>query len=95
MKLILCRWILAIWVFTTVVMAYFFFPEVYGPFLLRQKSIQLRKETGDQRYHHPHEEIKVDFNSIVTKHLTRPVRMLITEPMVTCIAVVSRSLITQ
>jgi Major Facilitator Superfamily len=68
-------------------MAYFFFPEVYGPFLLKQKAIRLRKETGDDRYHHPHEEIKIDFNSIVTKHLTRPIRMLITEPMVTCIAV--------
>jgi hypothetical protein len=68
-------------------MAYFFLPEVYGPFLLKQKAIRLRKETGDDRYHHPHEEIKIDFNSIVTKHLTRPIRMLITEPMVTCIAV--------
>ncbi|RDI89026.1 Pre-mRNA-splicing factor [Venturia inaequalis] len=81
------KYILAIWVFTIVAMAYFFFPEVYGPFLLKQKAIRLRKETGDERYHHPHEDIKIDFNSIVTKQLTRPVRMLLTEPMVTCIAI--------
>ncbi|TLD37454.1 MFS general substrate transporter [Venturia nashicola] len=80
-------YILAIWVFTIVVLAFFFLPEVYGPFLLKQKAIRLRKETGDERYHHPHEDIKVDFNSIVTKQLTRPLRMLLTEPMVTCIAI--------
>jgi multidrug resistance protein len=84
------RWteyLLAIWVFASVVMGYFFLPEVYGPFLLKKRAIRLRKETGDSRYHHPHEEIKIDFNSIVTKHLTRPIRMLITEPMVSCIAI--------
>lgn len=83
------RWteyILAIWVATVTVMAYFFLPEMYAPYLLKKKAQRLRKETGDSRYHHPHEEMKLDVKSVVTKHLTRPVRMLITEPMVTCIA---------
>jgi MFS family permease len=84
------RWteyILAIWTFATVAFLYFFFPEVYAPYLLKRRAQRLRKETGDQRYHHPHEDVKIDFNSIVTKHFTRPVRMLLTEPMVTLIAI--------
>lgn len=83
------RWteyILAIWVFAVFVLAFFCLPEVYAPFLLKQKAQRLRKETGDSRWHHPHEDMKLDVKSVVTKHFTRPVRMLITEPMVTCIA---------
>ncbi|KAH8899881.1 MFS general substrate transporter [Thozetella sp. PMI_491] len=61
-------------------------PETYGPVLLRRKAVRLRKETGDDRYYHPHEEIKLDIGSIITKQLSRPLMMLIIEPMVTCIA---------
>ena len=84
------RWteyLLAIWVFAVVAVTTFTMPEVYGPVLLKRKAIKKRKETGDERFHHPHEDIKLDFNSIVTKHLVRPLRMLFTEPMVTCIAI--------
>jgi MFS family permease len=77
----------AIVTFAIVVLAYFCFPEVYEPFLLKQKAQRLRKETGDPRYHHPHEDIKVDFKSMVTKHFSRPLVMLTTEPMVTVIAI--------
>ncbi|KAL1296592.1 hypothetical protein AAFC00_000087 [Neodothiora populina] len=83
------RWteyILAIWVFAVAIMAYFLLPEVYAPYLLKQKAQRLRKESGDQRWHHSHEEVQLDFKSIVTKHFSRPIRMLVTEPMVTCIA---------
>jgi len=84
------RWtgyILAIWVFAVDVLAYFCLPEVYAPFLLKKKAQRLRKKTGDQRWHHPHEDVKLDVRSILTKHLARPVLMLLTEPMVTCIAI--------
>lgn len=62
------------------------FPEVYGPVLLKRKAQKMRKETGNNQYYHPHEEVKVDFKSIVTKQLSRPLMMLTTEPMVTAIA---------
>jgi MFS family permease len=84
------RWteyIEAIWVFAVTALAVVAMPELYAPVLLHQKAIKMRKETGDQRYHHPHEDVKLDFNSIITKHLVRPLRMLLTEPMVTCIAI--------
>lgn len=83
------RWteyITAIWVFFVATVCIFGMPELYGPVLLGKKAKRLRKETGDQRYWHPHEEQKLDVNSVVTKHLARPLRMLVTEPMVTCIA---------
>lgn len=83
------RWteyILAIWVFAVAVMGFFCLPEVYAPYLLKKKAQRLRKETGDSRYHHPHEDVKIDIKSVVTKHFSRPIRMLLTEPMVTCIA---------
>lgn len=79
------QWIAAIWVAASTVISYFFLPEVYGPFLLKKKAERLRKETGDQRLWHPHERIKVDVRSIITKQLNRPILMLFTEPMVTCI----------
>jgi MFS family permease len=84
------RWteyIEAIWVFAILALTTFAMPELYGPVLLKRKAIKKRKDTGDDRYHHPHEDVKIDFNSIITKHLVRPLRMLFTEPMVTCIAV--------
>lgn len=83
------RWteyITAIWVFAVFALALVAMPEVYAPVLLKRKAQRLRKETGNSAWHHPHEEMRLDFKSIVTKHFTRPLRMLTTEPMVTCIA---------
>ena len=72
--------------FTVVAVTLVCLPETYGPVLLKRKAIRLRKETGDMRYYHPQEEIKLDVKSIVTKQLSRPLIMLFTEPMVACIA---------
>ncbi|KAL6713992.1 hypothetical protein ACLMJK_008486 [Lecanora helva] len=83
------RWteyIEAIWVFAIFALAAFCLPEVYAPVLLKRRAAQLRKSTGNNSYWHPHEKVKLDLNSIITKHLARPLRMLFTEPMVTCIA---------
>ena len=83
------RWteyIEAIWTFTIVAISVVIMPEVFPPVLLKRKAKRLRKETGDDRYWHPHEDQKIDLNNILTKHLSRPIRMLMTEPMVTCIA---------
>ncbi|KAL8801006.1 MAG: hypothetical protein Q9182_004750 [Xanthomendoza sp. 2 TL-2023] len=82
------RWteyIEAILAFTIFVLGLFTLPELYSPLLLKRKAVRLRKSTGNQAYWHPHEEVKLDFKSIVTKQISRPLRMLFTEPMVTCI----------
>ncbi|KAI9743812.1 MAG: hypothetical protein M1818_002546 [Claussenomyces sp. TS43310] len=83
------RWteyIEAIWVFTIFVMGFIFFPEVYGPVLLKRKAQRLREQTGNRKLYHPHEDMKMDFHSIVTRQFSRPLAMLTTEPMVTAIA---------
>lgn len=72
--------------FAVVAMVTLGMPETYPPVLLKRKAQRLRKETGDDRYYHPHERIQVDVKSIITKQLSRPLKMLLTEPMVTCIA---------
>lgn len=76
----------AIVTFLISVVPLFCLPETYSPVLLKKKARRLRKETGDQRYYHPHEAVKIDPKSIFTKHLARPFLMLFTEPVVTCIA---------
>ncbi|KAF4632517.1 hypothetical protein G7Y89_g5602 [Cudoniella acicularis] len=83
------RWteyIEAIWVFAMLVLCTFCLPEMYSPVLLKKKAIRLRKETGNQALYHPHERVKVSPKTIVTKHFSRPLMMLFTEPMVTSIA---------
>lgn len=76
----------AIWAMSVFTLALIFMPEVYPPVLLKRKAQRLRKSTGDDRYWHPHEAVKMTLKNIVTKHLSRPGLMLLTEPMVTCIA---------
>jgi MFS family permease len=78
------RWteyIEAIWVATILIFALITMPELYPPVLLKHKAARLRKETGDNRYWHPHESQRINLNNIVTKYLSRPLRMLLTEPV--------------
>nr|POF14047.1 putative mfs-type transporter [Quercus suber] len=82
------RWtfyIQGIWAFAVVVLATIAMPETSEPVLLQRKARLLRKLNRDSHYYHPHEHMKVDLSSVMTKHLARPLRMLLTEPMVTCI----------
>ena len=83
------RWIpylLAIFTFFWSILALLFLPETYPPVVLKRKAVRLRKDTGNTMYYHSHENIKLDFKDLVTKHLSRPLLMLLTEPMVTVIA---------
>lgn len=82
------RWteyIEAIWVFANVVVNVFFLPESYEPVLLARKARKLRA-SGNQTAWHPHENKKLTPKEILSKHFARPITMLLTEPIVTCIA---------
>jgi MFS family permease len=84
------RWteyIEAIVTFAVVLLTAIFLPEIYPPVLLARKARKMRKSTGNTAYYHPSEQNKLDVNTVVTKHLTRPLRMLTTEPIVTAIAI--------
>jgi MFS family permease len=83
------RWteyIEAIWVFAVFALTLFALPEVYGPVLLKRKAQRLRRETGNEDLYHPQERVKLSPKIIITKHFSRPLKMLFTEPMVTSIA---------
>ncbi|KGO46723.1 Major facilitator superfamily domain, general substrate transporter [Penicillium expansum] len=83
------RWtayIHAIWVFVIFTLTFFCLPEVYPLVLLKRKAQMLRKKTNDSRFYHPHEHLKLDVKSVLTKQLARPLIMLFTEPIVTCVA---------
>lgn len=83
------RWteyVAAILTFAVVILTFFYMPEMYPPVLLKRKAERLRKQTGNDKFYHPQERLKLDFKSIVTKQLSRPLKMLVSEPMVACIA---------
>ncbi|OAL04999.1 MFS general substrate transporter [Phaeosphaeriaceae sp. SRC1lsM3a] len=66
---------------------FYFFPETYGPTILKRRAKRLRKETGDDSIVAPLELEKTDLNHIVTVVLSRPLRMICFEPLVlfTCL----------
>ena len=75
---------MAIWTFTVLIITTFGMPEVYHPVLLERKARLLRKKTGSNRYQYLQKKITV--SDVLTKHLSRPLVMFFTEPMVTAIA---------
>ncbi|KAK6436200.1 hypothetical protein LTR95_007611 [Oleoguttula sp. CCFEE 5521] len=80
------QYIQAIFGFSVTVLSLICMPELYGPVLLSRKAKALRNNTGESRYHHPHESQSFSVRSIITKHLELPLKMLFTEPMVAAIA---------
>ncbi|TCD70210.1 hypothetical protein EIP91_004390 [Steccherinum ochraceum] len=56
-------------------------PESLKPVLLVKKAIRLRRETGDDRWWAPYEKQRVPFAVRMQGILTKPFRMLVTEPM--------------
>ena len=80
------QYILAIIVFSIFLLCFVFLPETYHPVLLKRIAKQTRKQTQDSRYWHPQEHEKWSPKTALTKYFSRPLRMLATEPIVTCLA---------
>ncbi|KAK3048833.1 hypothetical protein LTS18_012863, partial [Coniosporium uncinatum] len=59
-----------------------FIPESYEPVLLLRKAKRLRKETGDMNIVAPRELEDFTISDIVTKVIARPLKMIVTEPLV-------------
>lgn len=60
----------------------FFLPETFGPILLAQRAQQLRKSSGNNQIYARIELEKKGFKQMATVTLTRPLRMLCFEPIV-------------
>ena len=57
-------------------------PETYGPILLKRRAEKMRKQTRNESIRAPMELEKEDWSHVVTKVLTRPIRMFVFEPIV-------------
>ncbi|KAK8166670.1 major facilitator superfamily [Phyllosticta citrichinensis] len=64
-----------------------FLEETYPPTILVAKASELRRRTKNWGIHAKQEEIEVDVRELVEKNFTRPLRMLVTEPIVLLITI--------
>ncbi|KAL8674930.1 MAG: hypothetical protein Q9168_000633 [Polycauliona sp. 1 TL-2023] len=64
-----------------------FLEETYPPIVLEQKASMLRRRTLNWGIHAKQEEIEVDFRELVTKNFSRPLRLLVTEPIVLLLSI--------
>lgn len=61
--------------------------ETHHPLILKRKAEDLRRRTGNWGIFAPHEEVSLNLREIVEKNISRPLYMLVTEPIlfaVTC-----------
>lgn len=56
--------------------------ETYAPTILVEKAAVLRRQTRNWGIHARQDELEIDFRQLVTKNLARPLRMLVTEPII-------------
>ena len=84
------RWteyLTAIMAFTSCILAFFFQKESYPPVILVDKASELRRRTKNWGIHAKQEEVEVDFNELLTKNISRPLRILFTEPIVLLVSI--------
>jgi MFS transporter, DHA1 family, multidrug resistance protein len=84
------RWtmyISAIAGYTGFVLSIFFLKETYAPVILVQKAAFLRRRTKNWGIHAKQEEIEVDFHELISNNFSRPIRLLISEPIVLLITI--------
>lgn len=65
----------------------FGYSETHHPIILTNKAEYLRRHTDNWAVRAPHEEIKLNVKEIVEKNFTRPLTMLITEPILLLITI--------
>ncbi|KIV95933.1 hypothetical protein, variant 1 [Exophiala mesophila] len=65
----------------------FFLKESYPPVVLVGKAAELRRRTKNWGIHAKQEEVEVDFRELITKNFSRPIRLLITEPIILAITI--------
>ncbi|KAL6705107.1 hypothetical protein ACN47E_007366 [Coniothyrium glycines] len=64
-----------------------FMEETYPPVVLINKASELRRRTKNWGIHAKQEEIEVDFKELIVKNVSRPMRILFTEPIVLLISI--------
>jgi MFS transporter, DHA1 family, multidrug resistance protein len=67
--------------FTALTLQLLFLQETYPPVILVNKAADLRRRTKNWGIHAKQEEIEIDLRELLEKNLSRPMRMLFTEPV--------------
>ena len=80
-------WIPAFMGYASGVACLFFQEETYGPVILVSKASELRRMTRNWGIHAKQEEVEVDIKELAIKNLSRPLRILFTEPIVLVITI--------
>ena len=65
-----------------VLLIFFVVKESYPPIVLVGKASELRRRTKNWGIHAKQEEVEVDINELITKNFSRPLRLLVTEPVI-------------
>lgn len=65
----------------------FLLPETYAPVILQRKARRLRYSTGNWALHSKSDEEELSVKNVIEKHLARPMTMLVTEPIILCLAI--------
>lgn len=84
------RWtgyIVAIIASSALVLSVFCFEETHHQLLLTYKAEELRRRTGNWGIGAAHEEVHLSLKEVVEKNLTRPVVMLVTEPILLLVTI--------
>lgn len=70
-----------------VILNFFFLKESYAPIVLVSKAKELRRRTKNWGIHAKQEEVEVDIGELLTKNFTRPIRLLISEPIILAVTI--------
>lgn len=65
----------------------FVLDETYPPIVLIDKAAELRRQTKNWGIHAKQEEIEVDLSELIQKNFSRPIRILVTEPIVLLLSI--------
>ena len=72
---------------TAVILNVLFLQESYPPVVLVSKAAELRRRTRNWGIHAKQEEVEVDLGELVTKNFSRPIRLLVSEPIILLITI--------
>lgn len=64
-----------------------FLKETYPPVVLVSKASELRRRTKNWGIHAKQEEVEVDFQELLVRNVSRPMRILFTEPIVLLVTI--------
>jgi DHA1 family multidrug resistance protein-like MFS transporter len=81
------QYIPAFMAFSCAIAALFVLDESYPPIILVSKASELRRLTRNWGIHAKQEEVEVDLKELVTKNVSRPLRILFQEPIVLLVSI--------